>query len=202
MVVLVQNDRLYEFMLEELGGEQEVFRKYIGKQIEDLASEDQTLEALFASAREQGLEDALWKTRLTDLANTIRPLAPASRSDGVRAPDQSASRITGEEKKALHERILTFIKHSPWCSNADVAGSEGVDGRTMGRYLRELKATGRIKSVGEKASTRYALPDEQSSPPGTQEPPKAVPPHRRQKRLASPVQTAPDKVSTCCSLPG
>lgn len=168
-VALPKKDKMYEFMMAELGGEQEVFQRYVKKAIGDIAYEDQTLEDLVKAAKAEGYEEQLWKLRLTDLANIVNPAPEAEEGadEGTVQPAKrrGGKRMTAEAKDALQKKVLEYIGANPWSQIASIATAIAYDSKKLGLHLRQLKTEGKLKSEGKLTKMRYALTDEKTKPP-------------------------------------
>ena len=162
-----KQDKLYQFMMDELGGEEEVLFKYFTNIIGDIASEDQTLEELFAEAKAQGFEEQLRQMKITELANIVNPVAFAGQAgvDSRPEPAKRSRRMTKEEKAQLYQGILDFVRENPWCQNSDIAAAVDTDSKKLGIHLRSLKNNGDLQSVGKLTKMRYAMPQEKTKPP-------------------------------------
>jgi len=65
-------------------------------------------------------------------------------------------RLTTAQKAKVQDKIHAYLAKNPWSSRGKVAKAMRLPSAKTGLYLRELKKAGKVKSKGNKATTRYA----------------------------------------------
>jgi DNA-binding transcriptional ArsR family regulator len=151
----VQQD-LYEFMLEELGGQNAVYGKFYRQRIADLAAEGATLKDLRELAKADGWLDWLDGQRILEIASiakadewpTTRAVVPVKRTRG---------RMTDKEREELYRSVLEYLEANPWSSSRDIGDAIGFDPRKLGIHLKKLKEDGQLETEGIRSQMRYAL---------------------------------------------
>lgn len=158
----IQED-LYEFMIEELGGQNAVYGKFYRQRIAELAAEGATLAELRKAAEDDGWLDWFDKQAVSDIAQIVtagshvggQSFAPAKKPRG---------RMTAKERDALYGNVLDFLADNPWSSNREIAEAVDMEPRKLGLHLKKLKEAGELKTEGNKSQMRYARAKEKSKP--------------------------------------
>jgi len=155
-----QGQKLFDFMMNKLGGENAVLMDYYKGRIAELASNDATIGQLHAEASKGDWGSFLEGMKLTAFANIINPV------DGPRTEEKAArKRLTAEQKAELHEAITSYVEKNPWSSASEIANAVGVETRKVGTHLRELKNDKKLKTVGQRINMRYAVTGEKAKAP-------------------------------------
>jgi hypothetical protein len=147
---------LLKFLIEKNGGEENVYREFFGQRIADLASHGLTLTAAREQAEKQGWLGTLDGMKLTSIANLINPPESAA------APTKTGKRLTAAEVTRVRQEVQDYLALHPWEGRIALAEAVHVDGKKLSAQLRAMKVEGLLKSVGEKAATRYAVAGEKT----------------------------------------
>lgn len=141
---------LFDFMLEQLGGEEEVFQKFKEQRLEALLKNTETtLGEMLEEAEAGGWISWLKGQKLS----TVIEMTTGS----TVGAGKTGKRITKAEKEQLVEGILGFLKDNPDSAVTDIAEAVGHDVKTTGTQLRSLVAEKKVKKKGERKATRYSL---------------------------------------------
>lgn len=151
---------LFNFLVQDAGGEDAVYSKFYAQKIADLASEGKTLDEVLALGEDDGWGEWLRGMELADLVKIINPSAaiPA-------APSKKRTRMSKADKAVLHDQIVVFVKANDKCSASDIAASVGIETRSLGLHCKQLRENGLISATGERAQTRYSAPKAAPTPP-------------------------------------
>jgi hypothetical protein len=78
---------------------------------------------------------------------SARPASGPKRASGRRRP--------AEEVAALGERLYAAVVANPGAAMSTLASRVGVSTRELNRPAMQLRRAGRVRSVGQRAATRY-----------------------------------------------
>jgi len=148
-LVDIQNEELYEFMVDHLGGETKVEELRKEKEMEKtLLNQTLTLGEILDKAEEGNWFDWLKEQKLSRLT---KPRVRHKR-EGT-----SRSRITKAEKEQIREGILQYLKVNPGSAVSAIANTVGWSTKIVGNQIRPMRYTGLITKEGERKTTRYWL---------------------------------------------
>ena len=70
---------------------------------------------------------------------------------------RKGKRISRADKAALLDTIVAHLKKNPDSGCGTIAKKFKLPSSRMGKYLKELRAKGRVGAVGEKVGMRYSV---------------------------------------------
>ncbi len=148
---------LFDFMMQQMGGEDRVRATFLEEKIAGLSHSDMTIGQLVQMAQDEGWIDWLRSLRFAQFSQLVAGQSSSAVQGGQAGGFKSGKRMRGKEKEALHEAILEYLESHPWSYGAQVAQHVGLPSRQVGLQLRALREAGKVQTQGEKAKMRYAV---------------------------------------------
>jgi len=143
------SDDLIKFMEQKLGGKEAVYKEYVKERLTATISGGATFGELVDTAKKEGWLETLNSVKLSTLFGT---------ASGPAVKTGTGKRMTRVEKEELIEKILSFLGKKPWSSKGEMMTGIRPNGTKVGPQLAALK----IKSVGARATMKYALKGEKT----------------------------------------
>ncbi len=161
-----EQQEFHRFLIDKLGGEEQVLAEFIRSKIADteLDPERITIGRLYEMAREQGWQPQLEAMSLSKLESLFSGRAPKAVATSP-ASKGERKRMTKAEMEDAKQQMLDFLRANPWSSAAQIGDAIGLDSKVTGRVAKKLREAGEVQTQGEKRATRYALASE-SKPAG------------------------------------
>lgn len=143
----MMKDELLEFALQKLGmSEEELLADQQRMRVIELVSAQHTIRELLAIAEKEGLLDALYSMRFSDIT-----------PDGKLAHggQRRIKRLTKSQAQELERGILDYLEANPRSPIGDVAEHVGFDVQKVRTKLMLMKNNGSLASEGTGRETVY-----------------------------------------------
>ncbi|MFH2050976.1 MAG: hypothetical protein ABIK96_00775 [bacterium] len=153
-----------EFMFNELGGKDEVLKKYLVEKLSGMASKGATVGKVLEMGEEEGWKDEFLGMRFSEFLEASRSVSKEPKKAPRKKVRSTRKRLTGEELDALKDKISIWLNDNPWSKKKEITEGVGLSGN-IAPVLKKLVEAGVIKSHGEKAKTCYAMAGSRKAPP-------------------------------------
>ena len=156
---MVNKGELVSYLMERLGGEEEVLNQFYKDRVTTLIKQGATFHVLYEEAKKEKFMEEFMTMKVADYVGTHKASGKTFvSSSSIKPTTTRQRRMSPEEKQKMELDVHDFLKKNPKSGKADIQRVLGYDSARLASRLAIMKKEGKIVSAGSRATMVYSLP--------------------------------------------